>query len=704
MRRRNTEEDRRLARVAQRGRGAKDPHRRAHAAQPPQPRRAGLHAGPSSAPRPTSEAGGRVSKAGPRLAMPPPLHNPLVGTVPEAVWKECTASSRTLFQRAGKQAGRRDGQQHEQTGAASERESGGALSFPAPSTASSSEAAPPPAAPSAAPPAAPPPPRRRPVAVRIETEVVGNRDKWSQVLAWFRGGWKESPLLVVEGPCGVGKTFNTELLALHTSFEPHCLSATERRTPDVVASAFVETKRGRAIGSGRRIFLFLDDAQLCEDDTIARLARLLQSSPRSDTPPILCTCESYWEKSLRPLHAVLPPETTIKMLPVTVSAMLGSLSLGSAWSDAGRQVLPGEFPIAVPSSSAAAAAAVDGSEEAGSALRAVRTRWVRFGLKDRPPEGKEIRLDAEQKSAFLEQVDGRPAAEVDGFPFRVAEGRSFLRAGGSTFVCVGPLAYACCSPSAATLTATAPMVATPGLLTRLGVPQTMITRSHVIDVAGLVCFRPVTGDAAPTARARSLAREVGGDLRQFVIGMTERASRPKNGRPFGTFEKVRFLTSKSKQQHHETRAATLEADESLLCVALFENYVDLLHAGASAFPAAASVSCAPVSEMDCVAEAADTFSAAALSSRFGALSPAFQYVVANMIQSQDTSGQLRFPAQLRLQKLFPGARSLCERKAALGSHRESATAVADIPACLSERLSEPKATEAGKKRPRRKEK
>jgi len=490
---------------------------------------------------------------------------------------------------------------------------------------------------------------------------------WGKVVSWFKGGWKRAPLLVIEGPVGCGKTFNVEQIARFFGWEAHSLSSMEVRTAAKVEDGIVEAKGRSLVGHGGRLFLFLDDVQLCDEVAISRIVSVVNATRVALLPPILCTCQTYWDRILRPLHSIFAPENAIGLRPVSVAAMLAATGTGMVWYDARRPAADGEYRVGAAAPSA----------------RGGRTWWVRVGTR-RPLGGTEL----EVTSGLAKALAG-PTAELSaeegkeaGLPEEALRPGTFVKAGGCYHVAVDSLAHA---------VATSPSLVSPS---RSGVVHSF-TASHVVCV-GDTCFRPVThltirsraelreegvrkrgllgSDAAAVQRATAVAEEVGGDYRQYVIRLSEPPGVGRNDVwPEGPFDKGRRVLVAGGDW--AVRASIFERDEVLLTHFLFENYVDVAGERDEAL----------IVRLDKLASAADKISLSASLSRFGETTDPMRFLLANIVRSQRVppypaltkhEPRLRFPVFQRRADL---AKASAARSKALSLPREEKWALLDVP-------------------------
>ena len=140
-----------------------------------------------------------------------------------------------------------------------------------------------------------PPPPSHPV---VTHEVVGNASYWKQVRQWFAGNWKSKPVLIIEGPCGVGKTYNVLQLADEYDMDVHGMHSMEKRSAAVVQDAVREASGGSV--NGKCKLLFIDDIQLCDKDAVDALVK----ARTAKTGPMVITCQDYWDRTIRSLHGM----------------------------------------------------------------------------------------------------------------------------------------------------------------------------------------------------------------------------------------------------------------------------------------------------------------------------------------------------------------------------------------------------------------
>lgn len=145
--------------------------------------------------------------------------------------------------------------------------------------------------------------------------VVGNRAAWEKVRAWFASS--TDGVLIIQGPCGVGKTHNVMQLAEEFDMDVHELHSMERRSSQDFEAAVVES--GKSVNKKRRL-LFVDDIHLCGEDAIKPLVqRRKEGKPM---PRTVITCRDYWDRNIRSLHRIVAPASCITLDGVDPRDML----------------------------------------------------------------------------------------------------------------------------------------------------------------------------------------------------------------------------------------------------------------------------------------------------------------------------------------------------------------------------------------------
>lgn len=171
--------------------------------------------------------------------------------------------------------------------------------------------------------------------------AIGNESAWAKVQIWFHVAINKTPPsapLVVQGPCGVGKTFTIESLAKMYNMDIHELGTMDRRTPDAMRSGVKEC-RGKSI-HGNRMMLFVDDLELCEEEAIDAFVEAVRSTPRGTLPIVVCTCQDYWSMNIRAMHAIVPATSITLLGPITEKEMMKAA--GVNMNDATNIRLAGE--------------------------------------------------------------------------------------------------------------------------------------------------------------------------------------------------------------------------------------------------------------------------------------------------------------------------------------------------------------------------
>ena len=135
-------------------------------------------------------------------------------------------------------------------------------------------------------------------------DTVGNHSAWMQVRGWFasNAGPVLNSILIIEGPCGVGKTYNVMGLASEFRLDVHELHCLARRDAAAIRGGICEA-RGKSIHGNRKL-LFIDDIQLCDEGGIDALVKEAMACSKSGRrlPHIVITCRNYWDWSIRGLR------------------------------------------------------------------------------------------------------------------------------------------------------------------------------------------------------------------------------------------------------------------------------------------------------------------------------------------------------------------------------------------------------------------
>lgn len=156
---------------------------------------------------------------------------------------------------------------------------------------------------------------------------IGNVSSWKTIWAWFVGGWKRAPLLVLHGPCGTGKTTGVHMIAELCQYAVVEINGSVYRN-DAKMNDCVREISNKSFNDLRSV-LILDDMQTAEASAVAELVALYGQQQgvgvRRALPPTVCICHDYWDPIMRPLFSIVAASDSVELLPVPVDAMLRSI-------------------------------------------------------------------------------------------------------------------------------------------------------------------------------------------------------------------------------------------------------------------------------------------------------------------------------------------------------------------------------------------
>ena len=180
--------------------------------------------------------------------------------------------------------------------------------------------------------------------VKPRFEFVGNQGTWDKVRSWFKNGSKSNPVLVIEGPVGTGKTHNVLQLIEEFNMDVHEMHSMQVRSAKVIEDGIREGG-GKSV-NGKDKIVFVDDVQIGDKDTVngainalVQMVTIGQGDKKTvkdaanamgsvaavkRLPPIVITCQNYWDGAIRELHKIVPPRSSqfVSLGPVRASDML----------------------------------------------------------------------------------------------------------------------------------------------------------------------------------------------------------------------------------------------------------------------------------------------------------------------------------------------------------------------------------------------
>lgn len=118
-------------------------------------------------------------------------------------------------------------------------------------------------------------------------------------------------ILIIEGPCGVGKSYSVMGLANEFQLDVHELHCQDHRD-DMAINVGICEARGKSIHGNRKL-LFIDDVQLCDEGAVDALVEEVMKCSGSGRmlPHVVITCQNFWEWSIRGLRKVRSAGATL---------------------------------------------------------------------------------------------------------------------------------------------------------------------------------------------------------------------------------------------------------------------------------------------------------------------------------------------------------------------------------------------------------
>eukprot|EP00762_Andalucia_godoyi_P001522 ANDGO_00272.mRNA.1 Chromosome transmission fidelity protein 18 len=133
--------------------------------------------------------------------------------------------------------------------------------------------------------------------------------------------FSSSPLLILAGPPGIGKTTLAHILARHAGYNPVELNASDERTRDAVVTAIKNASQMRMIGSGRKkTCVILDE---CDGLTFPAVKGVVDLLKRGFDTPVVAVCNDLYVPVLRDLRS--QASRIISMKPPTSEKLVARL-------------------------------------------------------------------------------------------------------------------------------------------------------------------------------------------------------------------------------------------------------------------------------------------------------------------------------------------------------------------------------------------